>query len=411
MCPTKKQYNMNDSAGTHFEDSDEYEGNSSTSDVSMTDSESDEDEIDEENVTEEAGGDEEEDEIIKAIRQASNKKRDHPPPVYLEDDVTDLSFHPKEDIIAISNVVGDVSLYKYTNEENTLLGIMEVHTSSCRDIEFSENGKTLFSVSSDKAIMLSNVETQNLVRFYEGAHDHPISCISVLDENLFCTGDDEGSIKLWDLRINSDTQIYKAKKHEDYISDILTNDSKTHLLCSSGDGSLTTFDLQNRKFLVQTEEYEEELTCLGLFRRESKLISGTSKGKLLLFNWGEFGLHSDIFPGPKTCINAMIPITENVVVTACDDGILRATHLCPHRHLGIVGKHNFPVENVDICTDGRFIASSSHNSDVQFWNIEYFRDYDKVSNKHKKHERKKDLLNNLPSSKYANASDFFSGLA
>lgn len=36
------------------------------------------------------------------------------------------------------------------------------------------------------------------------------------------------------------------KKNEDYISDILTNESKQYLVCSSGDGSLTTIDLQNR---------------------------------------------------------------------------------------------------------------------------------------------------------------------
>ncbi|KAL3281159.1 hypothetical protein HHI36_004377 [Cryptolaemus montrouzieri] len=406
MCPSKKIME-NKEDDENVEDI-TLETNSDSSDVSMTDSESEENHESEE--LEEDLDEEEEDEVIKAIRRANNKKRDHPPPLLLDEDITNLSFHPHADVIAISNIVGDVSLYKYSNEENTLVGTLELHKTSCRDVEFSQDGKILFSVSTDMAIMLSDFETQKLLRFYEDAHDEAISCVSVLNENLFATGDDNGCIRLWDLRVNGTQQIYKAKKNEDYISDIITNEDEKYLLCSSGDGSLTTFDLQNRKFLMQTEEYEEELTCLGLFRHETKLLSGTSKGKLLLFNWSEFGLHSDIFPGPKTCINSLVPITENIVVTACDDGILRATHLFPHRHLGIVGQHDFPIENVDICNNGKFIASSSHKNDVQFWNIQYFEDFEKVSHKHKKHEKKKELSNNLPSSKYGNASDFFSDL-
>ena len=52
-----------------------------------------------------------------------------------------------------------------------------------------------------------------------------------------------------------------------------------------------------RKLYVQSEPYEEELTCMGLFRNESKLVVGSSKGRLYTYNWDEFGLHSNMFPG------------------------------------------------------------------------------------------------------------------
>lgn len=161
---------------------------------------------------------------------------------------------------------------------------------------------------------------------------------------------------------------------------------------------------------MQSEEYEEELTCLATLKHEKKLVSGSSKGKLLVYNWGEFGLHCDEFAGPKSPINSMIPITENIVVTACEDGNLRAIFLFPNRHLGIVGQHDMSVEKVDICNNGNFIASCSHNNDVKFWNIQYFEDFEKVSNKHKKSEKKKEMSNHLPSSKRQNAAEFFSDM-
>lgn len=64
--------------------------------------------------------------------------------------------------------------------------------------------------------------------------------------NNHILGDDEGVIKIWDKRESGVKPIYKTKKNEDYISDMLTNESNQYLLCSSGDGSLTTINLQNR---------------------------------------------------------------------------------------------------------------------------------------------------------------------
>ncbi|CAH1121902.1 unnamed protein product [Ceutorhynchus assimilis] len=353
--------------------------------------------------------DSEEDEVIKAIKRESEKTNNHPPIIRCEDFVMDICFHPFSNILAVATISGDVCFYNYSMEENNLQTSLELHTKSCRDIEFSHDGKTLFSTAKDKAIMLSDVESCKLNQFYENSHEVPVSCLTVLDEYLFCTGDDDGTIKLWDIRLP--TAIYRCKKNEDYISDIITNDAQKYLICSSGDGSLTTIDLEKRSVFMQSEEYEEELTCLGLFRTETKLLAGSSKGKLYFFNWNEFGLHSDAFPGPKCQINSMIPVTENIVVTACEDGVLRAAHLFPHRHLGIVGQHNMSVEHLDICNDGTFIASSGHENEIKFWNIQYFENFEKVDRKHKKHERKKELAHNLPSSKAGNTADFFSDLA
>lgn len=88
--------------------------------------------------------------------------------------------------------------------------------------------------------------------------------------------------------------------------------------------SFTNYIRFKIKFTFQSEEYDEELTCLGLFKCETKILSATSKGKLYLFNWNEFGLHSDEVPSlTKKAINCMIPLTENVVVTGGEDGRLR----------------------------------------------------------------------------------------
>lgn len=176
---------------------------SESSDVSMTDSEDQQNDVTRINNTTEAESsylnntddnaeegeeEEEEDEVIKAIRRENEKQRDHPPPIVCEDFITDISFHPHEDILAVGNIVGDVIFYKYTNNENAIVSTLEVHTKACRDIEFNHDGKILFSIAKDKSIMLSDVETGKLIRFYDNSHEVPAYCIRILDEYLFATG-------------------------------------------------------------------------------------------------------------------------------------------------------------------------------------------------------------------------------
>lgn len=352
--------------------------------------------------------DEEDDETVRAIIAAIKKPRTSPPEIKLSEFITDICFHPEEDLIALATITGDIHLYKYANEENTHLKTIEVHTKACRDVEFTEDGKALLTGSKDKTIMITDMETEKLKQFYDFAHEDAINKLLVIDENLFCSGDDSGTVKLWDSRTKD--AVFALKEFEDSVLSMLTNDDKKLLLVCSADGYLTTLNLSARKLFVQSEPYEEELTCMGTFRGDSKLIVGTSKGRLYTYNWGQFGYHSDMFPGVKSPMSVMIPVTDRIACVAGEEGILRAVHIAPFKTLGVVGQHSLPIESLDISNNGQLLASSSHNNDVRFWNVTYFEDFAdiKYNSKHNAHRENR---HNLPSSKYTNASDFFSDLA
>lgn len=351
----------------------------------------------------------ESDEVVRKIIAEIKKPRSKPPNIDTEDYPTDLSFHPNQNILAISTVTGDVIIYRYENEENKLLYTHEIHSKAVRDIEFSADGRALFSASRDKSIILSDFETGQFKRFWDNAHEEPIYTLTVIDENLIATGDDEGTIKLWDLRSRGSDPVFSIKEVDDYISRIITNNQKKLLVCTSGDGLMTTLNIASKKMYVQSEPYEEELTCAGIFRNESKVVVGSSKGNFYTYNWGEFGYHNDSFIGPSTPVSLMIPITERIAITAGDEGVIRAMHLFPGRILGVVGQHSLAVESMDISYDGEFIATSSHDNDVRFWSIKYFEDFDSISYNAKPNRTA--ASNNLPSSLRRNRADFFADLA
>ncbi|CAG4944885.1 unnamed protein product [Colias eurytheme] len=351
---------------------------------------------------------EDEDEVVRAIKAEKNKPRDHPPTINTEDFIVDICFHPSKNVIALANIVGDILLYEYSNDETKLVNTLELHLKACRDVEFDSEGDTMYSTAKDKVIIATDVETGKLKQCFENAHDEPVYKLLSLDNNKIVTGDDCGTVKLWDMR--KADPVFTLKIGEDYISDMITNEAQKYLVCAGGDGMLTSIDLKASKIYISSEQYEAELTCLGLFRSETKLLVGSSTGKFYLFNWKEFGYHSDEYIGQKHSIQCMIPITQNIVVSSGEDGIIRAAHMFPQRQLGVVGQHTLPVERLDISHDGQYIASSSHNNDVKFWNISYFETIDSLINVNEKQNKRKDMSNNLPSSSVKNASDFFSGL-
>ncbi|XP_077292681.1 WD repeat-containing protein 55 homolog isoform X2 [Arctopsyche grandis] len=405
--PKNETIDESDSSDSDSESSSD-ENSAAAADTSPVESDQEEEKMDEGEAAGEGETLDEDDELVKAIKAAKEKVRNHPPDIKLEECITDICFHPLNDMIAVALITGDVALYNYSNEGNTLVATHEIHERACRDIEFSEEGSILFSTSKDHNIMLTDTNTGKLKRFYEDAHEVPIYCLTILNNFTFVTGDDDGIVRLWDVRTRTSSPVFSIKLAEDYISDMITNSSHKYLVCSCGDGTLSAINMTARKIYVQTEEYESDLTCLGLYRNETKIMAGSAKGKMYIFNWGEFGLHSDEYSGLKQSITCMVPVTENIAVISGEDGVLRATHLFPHKHLGVVGQHSMPVDNMDISNDGHFIASSSHDNDIRFWNSTYFED---IEVKTKKQNRRRDLRNNLPSSKIGNSSDFFADLS
>lgn len=56
-------------------------------------------------------------------------------------------------------------------------------------------------------------------------------------------------ISVWDIRREKPVMSFKSM--EDFVSDMITTDAKKFLVCSSGDGTITSFNIPARKMFVQ----------------------------------------------------------------------------------------------------------------------------------------------------------------
>lgn len=201
--------------------------------------------------TETVPDDDDDEDIIAKILANSKTPRTHPPDINIDDYVVDLTFHPDTDILAAGTISGDALIYRYSVDENVLVNTLELHLKAIRDIEFNSDGTVLFSASKDRSILLTDVETGKFKRCYEHAHEQPVSKMNVFDENLFATGDDDGTVKVWDVRDKANGPIFSLKEVDDYITSILTNDARKILVTTSGDGYLTAINIGARYVCIE----------------------------------------------------------------------------------------------------------------------------------------------------------------
>ncbi|XP_078791837.1 WD repeat-containing protein 55 isoform X1 [Oryzias latipes] len=336
------------------------------------------------------------------------KIRETPEDIRLEAIANTVALHPSRDVLVCGDVDGDVYAYAYscTEGETRELWSSGHHLKSCRQVRFSADGLKLFSVSRDKAVHQLDVERGQLVSRIRGAHAAAINSLLLVDENILATGDDRGTLKVWDMRKGE--AFMDLKHHDDYISDIAVDQAKRILLTTSGDGTMGVFNIKRRRFELLSEFQSGDLTSVALMKRGKKVVCGSSEGTVYIFNWNGFGATSDRFAVKAESVDCIVPITDSIMCTASMDGYIRAINLLPNRVIGCIGQHvGEPIEEINKSWDSRFLVSCAHDQLIKFWEISNLQ---KTTVSDYRKRKKKDGRMKSLSKKALGDNDFFSGL-
>lgn len=186
-----------------------------------------------------------------------------PPDIFLKDHAMDIKFSPNANVIAVAEVTGIVRVYSYNDKETNEQLTFNYHTDSCRSIDFSLDGNLIYTVSKDKSLaVITNGLMQGRIT---EAHPESIHLVKHLEDNhMLATGDDDGMIRIWDLRMAS-----SGKKHAvcmeftDHTGTIMGMDYKkdlNQLVTAAADGMLGVFDLRKNKLYAMSDHFEEDLT-------------------------------------------------------------------------------------------------------------------------------------------------------
>ncbi|KAI9263074.1 carbonic anhydrase [Sporodiniella umbellata] len=141
----------------------------------------------------------------------------------------------------------------------------------------------------------------------------------------------------------------------------------------SGDGLLSIYDTRKASESVCcTEELEDEPLSLASIRGGEGIVAGSQSGALYFWNWSTWS-GPTAWLGHPSSVDALACLDQDTVCTGGSDGLLRLITVSPTQQLeGILGDHgqDLPVENIQVTFDQRFLASSGHDLQLRFWEID-----------------------------------------
>lgn len=122
-----------------------------------------------------------------------------PQDIFLDDHAMDLAFSPTANVLAVGQVTGHVRIYSYNDQETKEQLTFNYHTDSCRALEFSPDGNLVYTGSKDGSLAV--ITAGAMAGRILTAHEAPIYSILHLEGgNILASGDDDGCIRIWDLR-------------------------------------------------------------------------------------------------------------------------------------------------------------------------------------------------------------------
>lgn len=325
----------------------------------------------------------------------------------------------------------------------------ENNSSDCGDVIIQSGGEFLYTacnggsircIDSERACSLvdqfQNPNAQSPILWsIDNAHQMGISKLYQLPHSSPCgpalvTGDDIGTVRLWDTRMCGANQSSSTKKNcsnpfdnlmklptgciqhwkvnHDYMTGFETDDNGSTLFASSADGTLSVFDVRfvhrkgtprsiiqpdidphnptvpqqtanqwEKSGYTQSDNQEDELLSLVLLKNSQKLLCGTQQGILSIFSYNQWGDISDRFPGHPQSIDALLKVDEDTVLTGSSDGLVRAVQLLPNALLGVLGGHDgFPVEGLGWSAGRKMVGSISHDEHIRLWDASLLKDDD-----------------------------------
>eukprot|EP01041_Mallomonas_annulata_P006385 gene6385-12913_t len=313
-----------------------------------------------------------------------------PDDITCADQVFDIAFHPLTPIVASALITGAIEIHKYgTDIEDQLLLTLSHHASSCRGLQFSDDGLQLYSISSDKSINCVNQAGQSVL-CYKDAHSVPINKLLCISPTQIATGDDSGCLKIWDTRLSQ--HVIEYDLHEDFISGMTYVEEYNTLLSVGGDATLCAYDLRKKDSSSRSDDQEAELHCVECIKGGKKVICGTQEGVIIVFSWGKWGDCSDRFPGHPNTVDSMLKVDESTIISGSGDGLIRVVQIQPNKMLGIIGDHDsFPVEGMRRTVDGNLLSSFSHDEVVRFWDVSMLNEDDDDDNENNNNETNMDM--------------------
>lgn len=183
-----------------------------------------------------------------------------------------LKFHPEGRYLASSGFDRQIYLWNVYGEcEN--ISLMSGHTGAVMDMHFSTDGNTIFTASTDNTVSLWDLETGQRIKKLKGHTSFVNSCHPARrGPQLVCSGSDDCSVKLWDVRKRGQTLTLNNTYQ---VTSVTFGDTSEQIMSSGIDNDIKIWDMRTNAILYRLRGHTDTVTGLSLSPDGSYLLSNS----------------------------------------------------------------------------------------------------------------------------------------
>lgn len=143
------------------------------------------------------------------------------------------------------------------------------------------------------------------------AHPNPINRVHFANDTLLISGDDNGMVKVWDLR--SSECIFDAQDQSEAITGLLYDEEHTNVLSTSLDGTIAIYDIRQgfdspHKLYAKSDSVDEELHGIQAMKHGKYLICPSSEHSVLIYRRDSIQTFIDRVVEQPGAVEAVVPL-------------------------------------------------------------------------------------------------------
>ncbi len=255
----------------------------------------------------------------------------------------------------------------------SLIKTFKGHLGDVHSVAFSPNGLYAVSGSSDKTIILWEVESGKLVRRFEG-HKEAVSRVVFSPNGLnVLSASHDQTLRLWDITFGS--EVWSLDGYAKALYSVAISPNGRYAIFGSYGNPLRIWDMAEDKLKLTFQDFPHEVTsfvsdiCFSPNGRFA--LSGGGGPSYIL--WDVAGGHWGMMGGSDTHSRliwavAFSPDSRHILAGSDDytislSGLVGGVIQTFEGHLG-------PIRSVSFSPDGRFVLSGSWDKTARLWEVD-----------------------------------------
>ncbi|KAL9321681.1 hypothetical protein ACSQ67_009734 [Phaseolus vulgaris] len=270
----------------------------------------------------------------------------------------DVDFHPSDNLVATALINGDIHLYRFGPDSVPV-----------RAARFLCYGLVLSTASADCSILATDVETGSKITRIDNAHESSVNRTAInrlmnLTEFIFASGDDEGFIKVWDIRTGSCCKCFNA--HDNYISDMTFASDRMKILTTryrfSLDDSVPVRQLEVHAH-ANSKRAARFIDC------ERVLFTASSDCSVLATDVETRSTITHIDNVHEAALNRLINLTQSTVVSPDDVGFIKIWDIRKRSCYNYFNAHENYISDMTFASDAMKLLTTSEDGTLSVCNL------------------------------------------